>query len=282
VPGDPSSIAVGDFNGDGKPDLVTANYEYNTASVLLGKGDGTFQAAVNYPVGTTAESVAVGDFNGDGKLDLVTANNGSDNVSILLGNGDGTFQAAVNYALGSAPFSVAVGDFNGDGKLDLVTTNYLDNTASVLLGKGDGTFQAALSYVCDVSGGALAVGDFNDDGAPDVVTGGYLAVAVLLNTRGTVASLTSSPNPSSVGEEVTFTADVHPTVRGSQIVAGKMRGTVTFRDGTKTLGTVTWLSHINTFTTSSLSKGTHTITATYSGDSNFNPVTSPPLTQTVQ
>jgi len=270
----PNSVAVGDFNGDGKLDLVTANYLGNSVSILLGNGDGTFQAAVNYAGGNGP--VAVGDFNGDGKLDLVTTN------SVLLGKGDGTFKAAVNYAVGTGPQSVAVGDFNGDGKLDLVTAN--GEILSVLLGKGDGTFETARNYSVGAQGGeSVALGDFNGDGAPDVVIAdGTYGVAVLLNTRGTVASLTSSPNPSTVGEEVTFTADVHRTVRGSQILAGKMTGTVTFRDGTKTLGTVPWLSHINTFSTSSLSKGKHTITATYSGDRSFNPVTSPPLTQTVQ
>jgi len=256
--------------------------------VLLGNGDGTLQASVNYVAGSGSEFVAVEDFNGDGKLDLAVANitcNGGcfvrGSVSILLGNADGTFRSAVNYKVAPLPSFVAVRDFNNDGKLDLVTANAAGNM-TVLLGNGDGTFQAAVIYVAGgnipVSG---AVGDFNGDGAPDVafLNGG---VVVLLNTRGTAASLTSSPNPSSVGEEVTFTADVHRTVMGSQILAGKMTGTVTFRDGTKTLGSVPWLSHINTFTTSSLSKGMHTITATYSGDSNFNPVTSQPLTQTMK
>jgi len=282
------SVAIGDFNRDGKLDLVTTNLESNNVSVLIGNGDGTFRTAVNYAVGVFPYSVAVGDFNGDGKLDLAVANSTcksvclfAGSVSILLGNGDGTFQAAVNYKVAPTPSYVAVRDFNNDGKLDLVTANGIGNM-TVLLGNGDGTFQVGVNYTVGgqipVSG---AVGDFNGDGAPDLafLNGG---VVVLLNTRGTVASLTSSVNPSSVGEEVTFTADVHRTVRGSQILAGKMTGTVTFRNGTKTLGTVPWLSHINTFTTSSLSKGTHTITATYSGDSNFNPVTSPPLTQTVQ
>ena len=278
-----SSVAVGDFNGDGKPDLVTANTDSGNVSVLLGKGNFDFQPAVNYAVGSFPSFVAVGDLNGDGKLDLAVANSGDDTVSVLLGNGDGTFQPAVNYSGGGT--SLAVGDFNGDGKLDLVTAG--GGAVSVLPGNGDGTFQSAVNYVDGSYPFSVAVGDFNRDGAPDLVAlaGGAFgigAVAVFLNTRGTVASLTNSPNPSSVGEEVTFTADVHRTVRGSQIVAGKMTGTVTFRDGTKTLGTVPWLSHINTFTTSSLSKGTHTITATYSGDSNYNPVTSPPLTQTVQ
>jgi len=143
---DPDSAAAGDFNGDGKLDLAVANEGSNNVSILLGKCDGTFQAAVDYGAGSNPSSVAVGDFRDDGKLDLVVANDGSDNVSILLGNGDGTFQAAVNYGVGSAPTSVAVGDFNGDGKLDLAVVNELSNNFSILLGNGDGTFQAAVNY----------------------------------------------------------------------------------------------------------------------------------------
>jgi hypothetical protein len=97
-----------------------------------------------------------------------------------------------------------------------------------------------------------------------------------------MARLSSSKNPSSFGEPVTFMALVQPTVRGSSRVAGNMTGTVTFRDGTTTLATETLVPGYVNFTTSSLSRGTHTITATYSGDSNYNPVTSPPLIQTVQ
>src|SRR5262245_57020125 len=117
----PVSVAVGDFNGDGKPDLATANRDSGSVSVLLGKGDGTFQSAVNYGAGFSPVRVAVGDFNGDGKQDLATANFLDLTVSVLLGQGDGTFQSAVHYAPGSTPTGVAVGDFNGDGKQDLAT-----------------------------------------------------------------------------------------------------------------------------------------------------------------
>ena len=100
----PLSVAVGDFNGDGKPDLAVANQRSNTVSVLLGNGDGTFQAAVNYGADRNPNSVAVGDFNGDGKPDLAVANLNSDTVSVLLGKGDGTFHAAVIYGAGAEPY----------------------------------------------------------------------------------------------------------------------------------------------------------------------------------
>ena len=112
----PCSVTTGDFNGDGKTDLATANAVSKNISVLLGNGDGTFAAAVNYAAGDDPSSVTTGDFNGDGKTDLAAANSDSDNISVLLGNGNGTFAVAVNYAAGDAPFSVTTGDFNGDGK----------------------------------------------------------------------------------------------------------------------------------------------------------------------
>ena len=129
----PTLVAVGDFNGDGKPDLVVANLGSNTVSVLLGNGDGTFQPAVNYGAGFQPSSVAVGDFNGDGKPDLVVANHGSNTVSVLLGNGDGTFQAAVSFSAGTNAYSASVGDFNRDGKPDLTVANFGSINVSMLL-----------------------------------------------------------------------------------------------------------------------------------------------------
>jgi hypothetical protein len=179
-----SAMAVGDFNGDGKLDLVTANNGNKTVSVLLGNGNGTFETAVSYTVGSSPNSVAVGDFNGDGKLDLVTANSGDNDVSVLLGNGNGTFQPAINYAVGVDPTSVAVADLNNDGHLDLVTANAGSNTVSVLLGNGNGTFQPAVNYAVGTEPTSVAVGDFNGDGKPDLVTAnaGAGTVSVLLNT----------------------------------------------------------------------------------------------------
>jgi hypothetical protein len=192
---------VGDFNGDGKLDLVVVNSGSNNASVLLGNGDATFQTALDFDIGGTPISVAVGDFNGDGKLDLaVVTNPASPNqISILLGYGDGTFQAPVTYAAGSVPVSVAVGDFNGDGKLDLAVANISPgNTGpsmvSVLLGNGDGTFQPAVEYGAgsDTDSSSVALGDFNGDGKLDLAvaySGSTNRVSILLgNGDGTFQS----------------------------------------------------------------------------------------------
>jgi hypothetical protein len=232
-------VAVGDFNGDGKPDLAVANSSSNNVGVLLGNGDGTFQAAVHYAVGSGPRSVAVGDFNGDGKPDLAVANSdfisGIGSISVLLGNGDGTFQAAVNYAAGSRPASVAVGDFNGDGRPDLAVAN-LGNNVTILLNTTPGFGKAATS-----------------------------------------TTLTSSLNPSTLGQAVTLTATVTPSA-GSGIPTG----TVTFMDGADTIGSVPLNGAGQaTLSIATLAGGAHTITAVYGGDSNFKDSTSSALIHTV-
>jgi Bacterial Ig-like domain (group 3)/FG-GAP-like repeat len=162
-------VAVGDFNGDGIPDLVTANLEGNNVSVLLGRGDGSFGTQVQYPAGVDPIYVAVGDFNGDGVLDLAVANNGDNTVSVLSGNGDGTFQTEVQYAVGGNPGYVLASDFNKDGKLDLAIANQGDSTISILLGNGDGTFLPQVTYATGNEPQDLAVGDMNQDGNLDLL-----------------------------------------------------------------------------------------------------------------
>ncbi|HKI37278.1 MAG TPA: VCBS repeat-containing protein [Gemmataceae bacterium] len=169
----PDAVAVGDFSHDGNLDIVTANSNDGTVSVLLGRGDGTFLPAVTYNVGNHPDAVAVGDFRHDGNLDIVTANSNDGTVSVLLGEGDGTFLPAATYNVGNEPYSVAVGDFSHDGNLDIVTANSGDDTVSVLSGEGDGTFLPAATYNVGNGPDSVAVGDFNHDGNLDIVTANY-------------------------------------------------------------------------------------------------------------
>jgi hypothetical protein len=185
VGNNPEGVAVADLNGDGKLDLVIAvagssdpvthSFPQSSATVLLGNGDGTFQAPLSFPAGNDAISVAVADVNGDGVPDILTANQDSNDVSVLLGKGDGTFQKAQSFCVGITPDSVAVADLNGDGKPDIVTANfgtasYPGNTVSVLLGNGDGSFAPARTYTVGYYPVSVAVSDVNGDGIPDIIT----------------------------------------------------------------------------------------------------------------
>jgi hypothetical protein len=194
----PIHVAVGDFNRDGKPDIVAANRYDNTVSVLLGNGDGTFQAARNVAVGSPFD-VAVGDFNGDGKPDLAVRSGPNGNVSVLLGNGDGTFQPLQQPAISLTTSSFAVGDFNGDGKQDLAATTGRD--VYVALGNGDGTFQTA--QLVSTGEGPIVVADFNGDGKPDLVigneTGGANLNVLLGNGDGTFQAYQFRDGGSSIG-----------------------------------------------------------------------------------
>jgi hypothetical protein len=296
-----SSVAVADLNWDGKPDLVIANQndapELGVVGVLLGNGDGTFQAAKTYSSGgAEADSIAVADVNQDGRLDVLVMNvtfaNGKPNtgaVGVLLGNGDGTLQAVKTYGSGSfLATSIALADVNRDGKLDVIGTNWgsASSNVGVLLGGGDGTFLKAQTYK---TGGqlanAVAAADVNGDGKIDLLVAnenggdaGTGAIGVLLGTAKfvTTVSLSSDLNPSAVGQRVTLTATVSSA--GSIAPTGK----VTFKNGGTSIGSRALSNGVAILTTTSLPIGTLSITATYNGDTQSAKSMSPVLVQVVK
>jgi len=304
VTGNAQTIATADVNNDGFLDLVVTNYASpGVINVLLGKGDGTFVAAApttfpfNYP-----GNIALGDLDGDGKLDLVVTVDDTTNgtgLAAAKGNGDGTFQTAVlfattqpqNIALNQPlPGDVKMGDINGDGKLDLVYSNagYGNNadygTVGILFNTGSafgtGMFSTPVEYAAGSVVYSLALADVNQDGATDVVMADnyYAGATVLLNASGSGSTIAASANPAIVGTSVSFTATLAATVRG---VTAVPTGTVTFLDGSTSLGTATVSGGLASFTTSGLAIGTHSITAQYSGDANFHSSTSKLLSELV-
>jgi hypothetical protein len=170
------NVIAADFNDDGKLDLAatgTVNSQNNpTLFIILGNGDGTFQAPVSYPISFPDVIVApliTGDFNGDGKLDVIAG------LTVLSGNGDGTFQlgATLPASIGSL---LGAGDFNGDGKLDLAGFDNTNSQLTIMLGNGDGTFQAQTPLQV-VSPGVysfdtIVTADFNGDGVLDLAING--------------------------------------------------------------------------------------------------------------
>ena len=314
----PYSVVVADVNGDGKPDLLVANWlasfqdaGQGSVGVLMGNGDGTFQPAIAYDSGgTLAYSLAVSDVNGDGKPDVAVANCAPTNsyacpnwggsggrgvVGILLGNGDGTFQPVVTYDSGGLyATSVAIADVNADGRPDVLVTDWCASNncgitgrgaVGVLLGNGDGTVQPAVTF--DPGGQAawsVALADVNADGRPDLLVANNFSssVGVLLNNTKstTLTSITSSLNPCIYGERVTWTAMV--TSSGSITPTGTVRFKAQFFTETFTIGSATLNSSgVATLTKSNLNASTYPLTAVYVGDASNLGSTSAVLKQVV-
>jgi len=270
----PTSVAVADFNLDGKLDIAVTNAEDNNVLILLNNGNGTFVSAPSGPIATGARPVSVvaADFNGDGRPDLAVANLLSSTVSIFLGNGTGAFQLVKELHTGRYPSAISARDFDNDGKPDVAVVNQLSEIVSVFLGDGAGSFGPPRNFSLDGHPQSIAAGDFNKDGQLDVAVGNVAtkSVSVILNNTDITPPVLTMPvlNPSYLlNSIVTFNfgatdaqsgvASIVATLNGVQIVSGT---TVTLNH----LGTNTF-----TLTATDNNANTATQTATFAVVYNF-------------
>jgi len=184
----PSDVAVGDFDGDGRLDLAVTNAGDDTISILLGNGDGTFDAQVTYAVGNEPVAIDTYDLDADGRLDLVAVNKADNTISILYGRGNGTFRKARTVAVGRAPMDVALGDLDGDALGDIVVANSRDNTVSVIRALMPGFYGPAETYAVGRLPVSVDIGDLNPDTKnPDAPL--TLDIVTANRTDGTVSVL---------------------------------------------------------------------------------------------
>jgi len=169
----PSAMVAGDFDGDGKMDVATANHDDDNISVLLGDGEGGFADAVNYAAGDGPVALAAGHFTGDAYLDLAVVNQDDETVSIFLNNGSGEFTWYTTLTVGGLPSAIALGDFNEDGETDLAVTKQDEDEVVLFFGNGDGTFQTSGTVSAGAGPVSIAAGDLDGDEHLDLVIANF-------------------------------------------------------------------------------------------------------------
>ncbi len=236
----PSSVAIGDIDGDEKPDLAIPNDSSNTVSVLRNisiSGTVSFAIKVDFGTGTQPTSLALGDINGDGRLDLAIANRSSNTISVLRNistSGVLSFAPKVDFATGSSPRFVAIGDMDGDGKSDLAITNQGSNTISILRNTSNNatvSFTTKVDFITNTQPNTLAIGDIDGDGKPDLAieNGGNTVSLYRNNPQIFPPSITSfAPLSGTVGSSVTIIGSGFNTTPANNIIFfGATRATVT-------------------------------------------------------
>ena len=271
----PAAIAAADFNGDGHLDLAVAESNKKRVDIFKGNGDGSFTLqAGSLATGTTPVSIVAGDFNSDGHLDLAVTNSGQKTASLMLGNGDLTFQAQTTANVGTTPVAITSADFNGDGTADLAVANSGSNSVSILLNQVTDTASASFTGIF-IPGNGTANHNLDASYPDDINFGASISNKVALQSTKTSTSTLLSANTTSptYGQQVVLTATLVPSLVGALTPTGN----VVFSDGTTTIGTIAVSGGIATLNITSLTAGTHSITAKYAGDTNFVTSTSPAL-----
>jgi hypothetical protein len=255
----PRSVTAADVNGDGMPDLIVANYNANTVSVLLnttapGAATPSFAAQQTFATGTNPNSVTAADVNGDGKPDLIVGNSGANTVSVLLnttapGATSPSFAAQQTFITGVGPFSVTAADVNGDGKPDLIIANVNANTVSVLLnttapGAATPSFAAQQAFATGTYPNSVTAADVNGDGKPDLIVSNQntSTVSVLLNTTAPGAatpSFAAQQTAATSGPAAVTIADVNGDGMPDLIVANYSADTVSVLLNTTAPGAAT-------------------------------------------
>ena len=223
------TLALGDFNNDGRRDLIATSSSNNLVAVFLGAATGVFSASTTFAAPVSNALATTGDFNGDGRLDLLLAgagSNGAGAVFTLLGGGNGGFTQAAESVAVNSPTSVASGDFNGDGILDFATTGFSsfsgsnNSAVSVALGIGNGRFGAPAAYLVGADARSVTAADFNGDSRLDLIT---------VNRTGNSVSILTNLGGGNFGQTDNFLAGIFP----EQLVVGDFN-----RDGRADVATV--------------------------------------------
>ncbi|HEV2331814.1 MAG TPA: FG-GAP-like repeat-containing protein [Gammaproteobacteria bacterium] len=224
----PAGVAVGDLNGDGVPDIVTADSASKTMSVLIGKTDGTYQPRTVYPVGQNPSDVALVDLDHDGHLDAIVTNNDDNTVTIWWGKGDGTFGPSTLLATASGPHRIVTGDIDGDGNIDIAIVDWTGTAATIFYGDGKRHFttQTLGSWGAPDS---IAIGDLNGDGKPDIVIGGERET-VWVNQGNRQFKQAGNFQPGFHSDSI-FIADINHDGKGDVIAASQHEPVMTILYG---------------------------------------------------